>query len=446
MKVFLIAPPKDEEDISLFTLNDYSSKARSNQHPLGLLYLYSYLKPFHEVKIFDMNALELPISAIKDELEIFKPDLVGITQVIGKVVTVRKLAQEIKKYSSAKICLGGQNASLYPWENLQYPYFDFVISGFGQVPLKELCDALENNLDTDNINRVYTKNNCKKKIQGTFEFVNVDDFPIPDRGILPIENYQMPFAPENPCTSMITSLGCPFHCGFCASRNYKPVTLRSPENIVAEMKHIESLGIRSIMFQDELFTMNVNRIKSICSLIIKENVKLHWSVRSRANLVNMEALTLMKDAGAFNVHLGIESGTNRILGEMNKKLDIDLIEMSVNAIKNAGLKCTGSFMIGYPDETKTEILATIQFAKKLQLDVSQFYYTAPEPNTPLYCQVKTAKGLSDDIYSDFTLDPDSVDLKNNIASNLFSKEELEGFLKLAYSQTKNLYNLKENRS
>lgn len=443
MKILLINPPKEKE-FALFVLDDYNTKARSNQVPLGLLYLQSYLKGNHDIKILDMNALELPIKAVRDEIDTFKPDIIGITCVIAKWLTVRALSKEIKSFYGIPIVVGGINPSLYPWETLACKDIDYVVSGYGQTPFEGLLRAIKNKHDLYNIPNVYNRDNCIKKIKGSFDFVSIDDFPIPDRSTLEINNYTMPFFPENPATSMITSSGCPHKCSFCACKNFSPVKLRYPVNIINELKHIESLGIRSVLFQDELFTMNKKRIKDICSLIIAEEINLHWSVRSRANLLSLEALELMMFAGCFNIHLGIESGNDRILKCMKKGISLDIIRKSVAMIKEAGLSVTASFMIGYPDETEFEILETIAFARELELDAAQFYITQPEPNTELYNQVKQEKGLPDDIYSDFTLNPERVDLKRNIASNIFSRKELTDFLKLAYSKTNNLYKINGN--
>lgn len=125
---------------------------------------------------------------------------------------------------------------------------------------------------------------------------------------------------------------------------------------------------------------------------------------------------------------------------MKKGITVEVVKRSVAMIKKAELSCTASFMIGYPDETEEEILQTIQFAQGLQLNAVQFYITQPEPNTELYEEC----GLPYDIYSKFTLNPDSVDLRQNIASRFFTKEQLEDFLKLAYFDINNLYKIKEN--
>lgn len=440
MKILLINPPKEKE-FALFVLDDYNKKARSNQVPLGLLYLHAYLKDLHEVKIVDMNALEMPIYKISHEIGLFHPDIIGITCVIAKWLTVKALAKEIKWYNSnINVVLGGVNPSLYPWETLQCPDIDYVVPGFGQKPFEKLCNRLE-----QDSKYYYTKTNCKTKRKGSFKFEDVDEYPMPDRGILPIDDYCMPFFPENPVTSMVTSMGCPYKCHFCACKNFSPVILRETSNIIKEMKQIESIGINGILFNDELFTMNTKRIKDICSAILSENIKLCWSVRSRANLIDRESLELMKKAGCFNIHLGIESGTDRILSSMKKGITLKTIRESVAMIKSVGLSVTASFMMGYPDETGIEIWKTIAFAKELELNNSQFFIVQPEPRTELYEEVKAVKNLPDDIYSEFTLNPDSVDLKNNIASNIFNKKELEVFLKIAYSQTDNLYKLKKSK-
>jgi radical SAM superfamily enzyme YgiQ (UPF0313 family) len=444
MKILLINPPKEQE-FALFVPDDYNTKARSNQPPLGLLYLYSYMKDDFDISILDMNAKEMKISQIGDILNSYKPDIIGISCVIAKWITVRDLAKQIKIHGSIPIVVGGVNPSLYPYETLNCKEIDYVISGFGQIPFKKLCFNIKNNKNTNNIENCYTRSNCTNKIIGSFNFVNIDDFPIPDRNILPINDYTVPFFPENPSTSMITSLGCPYTCGFCACKNFKPVKLRTPENIVNEMKNIQELNIRSILFQDELFTMSTNRINSICSLIVKKDIKLNWTVRSRASLINEDSLKLMKKAGCFNIHMGIESGTDRILKEMNKNLTIKQIREAVNMIKKIGLSCSASFMLGYPNETEQEIMETINFAEELKLNNCQFFMTMPEPNTELYNNLYKKGKYTGDIYSQFTMNPDKINLKNNIASELFSREELINFINIGYSRTNNLYKIKKEK-
>jgi radical SAM superfamily enzyme YgiQ (UPF0313 family) len=439
MKILLIAPPKEKE-IVVTVLDDYNSKARSNFPPLGLLYLHSFLKSKHDVSVVDMNAEELKISDIFAIVEKYRPNLVGIGCVVNRWPAVIDLAKLIKQTDrNISVVVGGPNPSIYPYETLQCSDIDYVICGFGQVPLMELCNQLEEGVYKNGIENCYTRENCGSGTKGDFRYVEIDKFPLPDRDALTIDLYNASFCPKNPFTTMISSLGCPGRCAFCPCKNYKPIQMRRPECVVDEMESIQKLGIRSIMFQDELFTMSSQRVRDICKLLLERNVKLYWTIKSRVNYITKDCLDLMKGTGCFNIHLGIESGTERILKKMKKDITITQIVETVKMIKESGLSCTASFMLGYLDETKEEIYDTVDFAADLGLDNCQFFITMPEPQTELYDELKTKGKYVGDIYSKFTMEHEAGILRGNIASERFSREEMVNFLKDAYSKTKNLY-------
>jgi radical SAM superfamily enzyme YgiQ (UPF0313 family) len=442
MKLLLINPPKELE-IAFAVPDDYEKKARSNQPPLGIMYLYSYLYDKFDVSILDMNVQESAINNIDAYLEKHKPDLVGITCVVSRWETVIELSKRIKNFDKTiQVVVGGVNPSLYTYETLQCSFIDYVVRGFGQKPLLELCTNFDKNTIQNNIENCFTRENYKTNIPGSFSFGNVSDYPLPDRKILPAEDYNIPYCPDNPTTSMISSCGCPFNCHFCQGKTFKPVTIREANDVVAEMKEIQKLGIKSIMFQDELFTASNTRIQEICSLILKKNIKLHWSVRARGTPLKAESLELMRKAGCFNIHMGIESGNSRILKKMNKKITVEQARESIKRINEAGIFSSASFMLGYPTETKEEIIETIDFAANSNLHNCQFYITIPPPRTVLYKEWQKNTGYEGDVFSQFVLDPKSVDLNNMIASDIFTKQEMDEFVTLAFSRTNNLYKTK----
>jgi radical SAM superfamily enzyme YgiQ (UPF0313 family) len=442
MKLLLINPPKELE-IAFAVPDDYEVKARSNQPPLGIMYLYSYLCNKFDVSILDMNVEESSIGSIDSCLEKHKPDLVGITCVVSRWETVIELSKRIKAFDKKiQIVVGGVNPSLYTYETLQCMSIDYVVRGFGQEPLLALCQNFSPDTIQNSVENCFTRENYKTNIPGTFSFGNVDDYPLPDRSILPAKNYILPHCPDNPTTSMISSCGCPFACHFCQGRTFKPVIMRDVNNVVAEMEEIQKLGIKSIMFQDELFTASDARIKEICSLILEKNINLHWSVRARGTPLKAESLELMRKAGCFNIHMGIESGNSRILKKMNKRITVEQAKESIRRINEAGIFSSASFMLGYPTETKEEILETIDFAASTNLHNCQFYITIPPPRTVLYKEWQKNTGYVGDIFSQFVLDPKSVDLNNMIASDIFTKQEMDEFVSVAFSKTNNLYKTK----
>jgi radical SAM superfamily enzyme YgiQ (UPF0313 family) len=443
MKILLVNPPKEKE-IAVTVLDDYASKARSNFPPLGLLYLCSFLRTKHDVSVVDMNAEELRISDITALLEKDKPDVVGISCVINKWLAVIDLAKLIKQFDrKIHIVVGGPNPSIYPFETLQCLDIDYVICGFGQIPLMRLCNQLEEGAYRNDIEHCFTRANCDSKTKGSFRYISIDDFPLPDRNAVSIGLYHAPFCPENPFTTMVSSLGCPAKCAFCPCKNYKPIQIRKPECVINEMESIWKLGIRSVMFQDELFTMSPQRVQGICKMLLERNVKLHWTVKARANYIKRDYLDIMRAAGCFNIHLGIESGTERILKKMKKGITTSQAIETVRMIKQAGLSCTASFMLGYLDETEEEIHRTINFAIDLGLDNCQFFITMPEPETELYDELEMKGKYAGNIYSRFTLQQNAEILKGHVASERFSKAQMADFLRYAYSKTKNLYKIRE---
>jgi radical SAM superfamily enzyme YgiQ (UPF0313 family) len=438
MKILLINPPQEGE-ITFIVPEDYNTKARNNHPPLGLMYLYSYLSTKHDVSIVDMSASKMKIVDIVSVLEQHKPDIVGLTCVISSWITITKLAKYIKD-CDISVVVGGVNPSMYTWETLQCKNIDYVIRGFGQVPFMELCNQLEQDKSIGQIENCFSRDNYLIKTPGIFTFENLDKYPLPCRDVLPLNNYDMSYLPENPATSLLTSLGCPHKCAFCSCRVSRPVTMRVPEKVVDEMQVIQDLGIKSVLVQDELFATSSRRIRDICSGIIEKDIKLHWGVKARPTPLKPESLTLMKQAGCCNIHMGIESGTDRILQRMNKKTTCKQIKEAVKRIKNAGLTCSANFMLGYPSETEEEIMETINFAIELELNVCQFCITTAAPRTDLYKEWQSNTGYVGDIWSNFVLSPDKVFLgDDNIASDIFTKEQLVEFQNFAYLETNSLY-------
>ena len=447
MKILLINPPQEKE-VTFAVPDDYDKKARSHNPPLGLMYLYSYMSPKYDVTIIDMSAKEMNIADISAILDQHKPHVVGITCVISKWPAVMELAKLIRahKYSPI-VVVGGVNPSLYTFETLQCKDINYVIRGFGQVPFMLLCDAIWNRprdgSPMPHIENCFTRDNYPERITGTFTFADLDLYPLPNRTVLCSRDYDMPYSPENPTTPILTSLGCPHKCAFCQCRTFKPLTIRAADKVVDEMQEIQNLGFKSLSVQDELFAMSSRRIHDICSRMSARGINLHWGIRARANPLTMDSLELMKKTGCYNVHMGIESGCPRTLERMNKKTTIAQIKESVRRIKEVGLSRSASFMLGYPGETKEEILETIQFAQDLDLNSCQFYVTIPSFGTDLYKEWQRHSGYTGDILSDFTLNPDGVKWGDTIASDLFSKQEMIEFSNLAYSKTNNLYKIKQ---
>ena len=149
---------------------------------------------------------------------------------------------------------------------------------------------------------------------------------------------------------------------------------------------------------------------------------------TRVDKINPELLALMKKAGCYEIGFGIESGTDRILQFIKKATTTDLVRKGVMMTKKAGIDVRGFFMIGFPTETRDEILQTINFAKELDVDVAQFMVSTPFPGTEMW-EIAKANGAISDDWNSFTFyAPDNIPF----SSNLLNDKELLELYRKAY--------------
>jgi radical SAM superfamily enzyme YgiQ (UPF0313 family) len=217
---------------------------------------------------------------------------------------------------------------------------------------------------------------------------DLNDLPIPLHAELPLLKYRMPWI-KGPFTFMLTSRGCPAGCTYCIKHvSYQfAVRLRTPEKIVEEMWVLKKLGINNIHMYADLFTVSRDQVMEMCKLIIDQGLKIRWTSNSRVDYVDEEMLAMMGKAGCWLISWGIESGSEQVLRHAHKGAYPDKAERALTWAHKAGIKNWGYFIIGLPTETEATIRQTIDFAKKLPLDIALFHVAAPYPGTPFFFEV-----------------------------------------------------------
>ena len=399
MKILLILPPETH----------FIREPPLVQPPLGLLYLASALeKEGHKVEILDCVVenwrritrfkkffhVGLDWKAIERRIQISKPDMVGIsclfTCQLNNALTVAKIAKEVV---DVPVVMGGAHPSALPKEILQDKNVDYVIIGEGEQSLIQLIRGEQASL-IDGIGYRHGKEICVN--QKTRYIKNLDELPFPARHLVPMKEYfkaQMThasYSKRQPATSMITSRGCPKNCIFCSIHavwGYK-WRARSPTNVVDEIETlVQSYGIQEIHFEDDNLTLNRERMNKICLEILNRKIDISWTTPNGVVVENLTPtlLALMKKSGCYALSLGIESGNEYILNRVIKKgLKLQMVERVVKWAKETGIETYGFFVLGVPTETKGTIKDTIDFAKKLDLDLASFFVATPYPSTELY--------------------------------------------------------------
>jgi radical SAM superfamily enzyme YgiQ (UPF0313 family) len=193
-------------------------------------------------------------------------------------------------------------------------------------------------------------------------------------------------------------------------------------------------GVRCVMFMDETFTADKRRVYDFCARMRKENLKVTWLCYAGINEVDDDMLRDMKGAGCFQVYYGIESGVQRLLDLMHKKIDVDRISAVVARTRAAGLEVRGQFMLNYFNETREDIQKTIAFARKLKLDYAEFSVFFPLPGSEVFSSLSAEGRISFSRPADFEVfqQGTSLFLDPIIVLGKAEKTELRGLVKKAY--------------
>jgi radical SAM superfamily enzyme YgiQ (UPF0313 family) len=149
------------------------------------------------------------------------------------------------------------------------------------------------------------------------------------------------------------------------------------DEIVEELKVINSLGIREVMFRDLNFVSNRKRTRELLQRIIDEGIKAGWYACVRADMLDDETLGLMRRAGCHTLHIGVESGSEEILRHYHKSVDLQSIEETFRLCRKHRIRTLAFFIVGLPGETPASIQKTIDFARKIRCDFASFNIASP---------------------------------------------------------------------
>ena len=159
----------------------------------------------------------------------------------------------------------------------------------------------------------------------------------------------------------------------------------SPGYAVGIFKDLrENFGVKEILIEDDTFVFSRGRVQEFCERLIAERIDVTWSCLGRADRVTPDTLKMLKRAGCWHISYGIESGDQGILDSMQKGETISQIEDAVSWAREAGLKTTGFFMVGFPGETEDSLALTEELIMRLPLDDISVMQMTPFPGTAIF--------------------------------------------------------------
>lgn len=322
----------------------------------------------------------------------WKPDVVGISTYTTFAASAFKLAELVKKnIRGCKVVIGGPHATVRAEEILRIcKNVDYVVRGEAEDTILELVKYIEGkkSLKLEGIDGVSFKKGARIiHNKDRFPPKNLDDYPTPDRSLL---------LNEKKLTSedmglIMTSRGCPYRCTYCAST--KGIRYRSVDKVLEEILTVKrKYGTSQFTFKDDSFTVNRDRVVELCKKLIDQKMGISWECNTRVNLIDEELLWLMKKAGCNFIKVGVESGSDKMLERMNKKITLDQVRSAAKLFRKVGIHWTGYFMMGVVGETKNDVWKTVEFMREVKPNLGVIAVYEPFPGTAMF-EEGVKKGL-----------------------------------------------------
>ena len=352
----------------------------------------------HRVAVADLILVQDRVRQTVTELMgTHDPDVLGLSvmtfqrRTAGRII---ELARSLKP--GLKVAVGGYDPSLAPEAYCEMGV-DFIVRGEGEITLRDLLRALENNSSLDQICGLSYRNgtqwvhNPDRPVHG----IENGDIRLPNRAARVLKGYTLL---GRQVDVIETSRGCTYDCSFCSiiemrGRNFHTFSF---DRVLQDIRDARDHGARTIFIVDDNITLNVRRFEALCRAIIDAGLnKLDYFLQAMTSAIATHGDTLaplMRQAGFRYVFLGIENilegdlaflraqakNTDRANGQNNGNATLK----AINYIHQNKMLVVGGLIVGNPDDTRESIEANLEFARRY-VDWPYIQHPTPYPRTPM---------------------------------------------------------------
>ncbi|MFC2091410.1 B12-binding domain-containing radical SAM protein [Elusimicrobiota bacterium] len=370
--------------------------------PLGLGYIAKRVTEKNKVKILDCLKDNISQARFERYISDYRPDILGIQVYNTDKGLSRQYLKIVKHIDKRTITvIGGPYPSCEPEGVFDFfgSCLDFAFCGEAEKGFCQLVSAVSDkqSLMSDDIAGLIYRKKSKVKINKSYSPDTCASIGYPDWDLLKPEIYPPSpvgaFLRSYPSAPIVISRGCPYKCSFCAGWRITgdKVRYRTIDNVIAEIKLLSGKhGIREFHILDDNFTFNRDYVTDFCRSVINAGINAKFACPNgiRIDTIDEEVLKLMKKAGFYSIHIGIESGSQKILNYMGKIQTLNMIRDRIKKIKKIGMEVCAYFIIGYPGETSKDIKNTLKLAMSLPIDRSMFMNFLPIPGTAIHNELE----------------------------------------------------------
>jgi radical SAM superfamily enzyme YgiQ (UPF0313 family) len=294
--------------------------------------LHHYVQPFMEryiEKLVDLN-----------------PTVIGFSLYYCNEEPTKWMARELKKrMPNLTIMVGGPQCHQSYWEPI--PEYDYIIRGEGEELLLEALEEIE-------ANGKPTEQKWFKQQDG--QRLDLDKLPMPDYSHFDFIDYAMP----NGVNAEI-SRGCTAKCVFCSETHFWKYRGRAARSILDEVAELYyNKGVDVFWFLDSLVNGNLNELRAFCKGVIAREMKIHWTGYARHDKrMDLDYYKDLSASGCINLSYGIESGSNKVLADMDKGVTVDEIEQNLKDGASVDVDAFSNWIIGFPTEKPQDFYETM---------------------------------------------------------------------------------------
>lgn len=373
------------------------------QPPLGILYLAGAARDRFgdkvEVEIDDHRLTRMSPDRFTEKVRTGKYDIVGFSAMSPEANVSHEFARAVKAHTPHVItAIGGPYVPGSIDSILGKGDFDWVFNGesdatfpaavgarfFSQGHLSEVKGlAWREGTGED-----YRKNGGADLIE------DIETLPMPAWDLVPFDEYAKRNNMNNwlkgrRYAPLFTSRGCPFKCSYCHQIFGKKVRWRSLESCMKEIEFLhDEFGVDEFQIIDDIFNLRKGRMHDFSRMITERfgdrYLKFCFPNGLRADLLNREDLTLLYRMGTYQITIAVETVTPRLQKMIQKNLNLDRAEETINLCDEVGISTKSFFMLGFPTESVKEIKSTIRFAARSKLVLATFFIAVPQEGTGLY--------------------------------------------------------------
>lgn len=389
--------------------------------PLGLLYVGTYLEEHGiENEVFDTTFSSK--GEFQQHLIAERPTIIGIYVNLMTKLNVLETVRFIRSnLPETKIILGGPEVT-YAAENFLRYGADCIVIGEGEETMLEVVKSLTpayrparlcpspsqldfqgSMLNSSGEERDFEFGEEIKGIaflkDGMFvqtpereKIKDLDELPIPNRKKINLQHYLDAWKKHHGknAISVSTMRGCPYTCKWCSRAVYGlSYRRRSPEKVVEELAMIKrDYNPDSLWFVDDVFTISHKWLTAFRDELIRKDILIPYECITRADRMNEEVVKMLKETGCFRVWIGAESGSQKVIDLMDRRVDVNQVRDMIRLTKRHGIEAGTFIMLGYPGETEADIEETIHHLKESNPDYFTITVAYPIKGTELYQEVE----------------------------------------------------------